>query len=168
LLKQAGQGPDFDTEQLHDLGKLLFMSVMLWTYMSFSQYLITWSGQIGEEVTFYNYRMKGGWEWVGLLLLLFNFAVPFTLLLFRAVKRRMERVLYVCLLLLAMRWVDMLWLVSPMLHKGKIAISGMDFTAPIGLCALWMAAFFYYLERQLDTHAVVATSAPKEGPQDRQ
>ena len=39
--------------QFHDLGKLLLAFVMLWAYLSFSQFLIIWSANLPEEIPWY-------------------------------------------------------------------------------------------------------------------
>ena len=40
-------------DRLHDLGNLMLAFVMLWAYMSFSQFLIIWSGNLTEEIPWY-------------------------------------------------------------------------------------------------------------------
>ncbi|HKG79067.1 MAG TPA: hypothetical protein VKA78_06595, partial [Pyrinomonadaceae bacterium] len=45
----------------HDLGKLLLALVMLWAYFAYSQYLIIWSGNLPEEITWYTVRTRGAW-----------------------------------------------------------------------------------------------------------
>ena len=50
---------------LHDLGKLLFAFLMLWAYLTFSQFLIIWSANTVEEIPHYLCGMNGGYEWVG-------------------------------------------------------------------------------------------------------
>jgi len=37
-------------KHLHDLGKLMLAFTMLWAYMSFSQLLIIWSGNLPDEI----------------------------------------------------------------------------------------------------------------------
>ncbi|NIW37907.1 MAG: hypothetical protein GWN32_15885, partial [Gemmatimonadetes bacterium] len=48
----------------HDYGKLLLAFVMLWAYFSFSQFLIIWSGNLPEEVTWYLARTDGGFQYL--------------------------------------------------------------------------------------------------------
>jgi len=72
--------PDF----VHDHGKWMLTFVMVWTYFSFSQWLIIWAGNLPSEITFYLKRINGGWGWVALMLPLFHFAVPFAILLSRS------------------------------------------------------------------------------------
>ena len=62
----------------HDLGKLMLALVMVWAYFNFSQFLIIWSGNIPEETGWFLDRMKGGWGWIGVLLIFFHFAFPFS------------------------------------------------------------------------------------------
>jgi ABC-type uncharacterized transport system permease subunit len=49
-------------------------------------------------------------------------------------------------LLFVMHIVDAYWLVMPALHQTGIAISWMDFTAPIGIGGLWVALFLARLK----------------------
>ena len=74
--------------RLHDLGNLLLAFIMLWAYMSFSQFLIIWSGNLPEEIPWYLRRTHGGWQWVALVLIVFHFFLPFFVLLFRESKRQ--------------------------------------------------------------------------------
>ena len=76
-----------DTE-VHDHGKFMLAFVMVWAYFNFSQWLIIWAGNLPEEIPWYVRRMNGGWETVGLFLVVFHFAVPFALLLSRQLKRK--------------------------------------------------------------------------------
>ncbi len=46
-------------KHFHDLGKFMLTFVMLWAYLSFSQFLIIWSGNLPEEIPWYLKRMQG-------------------------------------------------------------------------------------------------------------
>jgi hypothetical protein len=99
--------------RLHDLGNLTLAFVMLWAYMSFMQFLIIWSGNLPEEIPWYLRRTQGFWLLVASALVLFHFFLPFFVLLMRESKRQGRYLLGVGLLILAMRWVDLIWLVIP-------------------------------------------------------
>src|SRR4030095_5816318 len=75
-------------DQFADLGRLLLAFTMLWGYFNFSQFLITWSGNLPEEISWYLARMQGGWRYVTIGLVLIQFVLPFVILLSRDVKRR--------------------------------------------------------------------------------
>src|SRR5262249_54945068 len=72
---------------VHDHGKFILTFVMFWAYFSFSQWLIIWAGNLPEEISWYLRRLHGGWQYVGLFLVLFNFVAPFVVLLSRPFKR---------------------------------------------------------------------------------
>ena len=73
--------------ELHDNGKLMFAFVMLFAYVSFSQFLIIWSANLPEEISWYNQRIHGGWGYVAFAVVAFHFALPWLVLLSRDVKR---------------------------------------------------------------------------------
>jgi hypothetical protein len=133
---------------LHDLGKLLFANVMVWAYFSFSQFLIIWAGNLPEEIPWYLQRLHGGWEYVALLLVVGHFALPFALLLSSDLKRNFKLLATIAIYILAMRFVDMYWLVAPDFMKGSFGISWVDFAAPIGIGGVWVAYFLYQLEKR--------------------
>lgn len=134
----------------HDLGKLLLAFVMLWAYFAFSQYLIIWSGNLAEEVPWYLHRLQGGWQWVGLLLIIFHFALPFFLLLSRDLKRNTHLLALVAGAVLFMRFVDLFWLIVPAFHPADLQVHWMDILAPLGLGGIWLAVFIWQLgERPL-------------------
>ena len=97
----------------HDLGNLLLAFVMLWAYLSFSQFLIIWSGNIAEETPYYYSRTQTGWKYVALTLVMFHFFVPFILLLWRRTKRNPSTLTKVALALLVMRLIDLFWVMGP-------------------------------------------------------
>jgi hypothetical protein len=132
----------------HDLGKLLLAFVMVWAYFSFSQFLIIWSGNIPEETKWYIYRMRGGWEFLPVALVIFHFALPFLLLLSRDLKRNAIRLAMVAAIVLVMRLVDLFWLIAPKFSKGDFHMSWLDVAAPLGIGGLWLAFFFWQLKQR--------------------
>lgn len=130
----------------HDLGKLLFAFVMIWSYFAFSQFLIIWAGNLPEEIPWYLKRLTGGWQWFGLSLALLQFAFPFLLLLSARLKRNPRRLAQVAGFLLAMRLVDMAWMIGPAFHPGKLSLHWMDLAAPVALGGIWLALFSRFLQ----------------------
>jgi hypothetical protein len=132
-----------------DLGSILLMFVMLWTYLEFSQYLIIWGENLSGEIPWYLRRLQGGWGVVGLALVLLNFALPFFLLLFRHIKRRVKSLFIVALLVLVMRVVDLCWMVLPAFGDSQPAwrLVGMVVLLALGMGGLWFGYFTWQLQR---------------------
>ncbi len=53
LQEQGAMRDEVTIEHYHDLGKLMFGFVFFWTYISFSQYLLIWYGNIPEETVWF-------------------------------------------------------------------------------------------------------------------
>ena len=131
---------------LHDLGKLMLAFLMLWAYFSFSQFLIIWSGNLPEEIPWYVRRLQSSWKWVGLSLVVLQFALPFVLLLSRDLKRSSRRLVVVAISVIVMRFVDLIWLTGPEFNQGAFRIHWMDVIMVCGLGGLWLALFAYQLK----------------------
>ena len=130
---------------LHDLGKLLFALVMLWAYLAFSQFLIIWAGNLPEEIPWFIERLRGGWQYVALVIVLGHFALPFLLLLSRDVKKNPSALAAMAILILVMRFVDTYWLIVPAFPHEGMPIHWMDLAAIVGVGGIWLAAFFRLL-----------------------
>lgn len=133
---------------LHDLGKLLLTLVMVWAYFSFSQFLIIWSGNLPEEIPWYLARLRGGWQYIALGLVLCHFSLPFALLLSRDIKRNFRLLRAVAVFILFMRLVDLYWVIEPEFRKGQLGFNWMDIAAPLGVIGVWLAYFFLQLEKR--------------------
>jgi hypothetical protein len=131
----------------HDLGNLALALVMLWAYMNFSQFFIIWSANLPEEILWYLPRYRGGWQWVGIGLILVHFFIPFFLLLNRMIKKNVRFLSRVALWILAVRLIDQIWTVAPGFVKGAGDLSWLYLTLPAAIAGLWMAAFGYQLRR---------------------
>ncbi len=143
----------------HDLGNLLLAFVMFWTYVSFSQFLIIYSGNLPREIEWYLHRVRGGWQWVVVFLALFHFFMPFLLLLSRKTKKSVSRLVVLAALVLFAHVVADFWAVAPTFHPGNIAIRWQDFVVWIALGGLWLTVFF----RNLNRHPLLAANDPTLG-----
>jgi hypothetical protein len=162
----------FKIEYLHDFGKLMFAFVVLWAYLSFSQWLIIWSGNMLSEIRWYLMRLYHGWQYFGTALIFVHFVFPFALLLSRSLKRHAGRIVAVCFLLLFMRLVDLFWITAPNFYPGAEFGPGHPATAglngfglvdallyivcPIAMGGIWL--FFFYL--QLSKRSLMPVNDP--------
>jgi hypothetical protein len=129
--------------ELHDLGKLLLAFTMLYAYLSFSQWLITWSGNLPQEISFYLNRMNGGWLNLSRFLILFEFAVPFALLLSRRLKKQPGFMVPLCAGFIVIRMIDLYWHVEPnfLTRQSQWTFNWMYLAATAGIGGIW--TFFF-------------------------
>jgi hypothetical protein len=149
----------------HDLGKLLLAFVMLWAYLSFSQFLIIWSGNLPEEIPWYIARIRGSWGVVAIALVLGHFFIPFGMLLSAGLKKRSGTLAKIAAWVLVMRLIDLIWYVAPSFRHlapegagghGGVPMHWMDVAIPVGLTALWVVLFV----RQLGSRSLFAMNDP--------
>jgi hypothetical protein len=154
----------FKVDYLHDFGKLMFAFVVLWAYLSFSQWLIIWSGNMLSEIRWYIMRLENGWQYFGTLLIFVHFVFPFALLLSRNNKRSRKRIVAIAFLLLFMRLVDLFWLTAPNFYPGTgaglnnfhLLDAAMYIICPIAMGGIWL--FFFYL--QLSKRSLMPVNDP--------
>jgi hypothetical protein len=132
--------PDF----VHDHGKWMLAFTMVWAYFNFSQWLIIWAGNLPSEITFYLTRLIGGWGYIGLILVLFHFVVPFVILLSRPFKRDIRKLVWLAVWLMVMRYVDLFWIIEPNFSK-TLSLTWADGVVPIAIGGFWLAYFFHNL-----------------------
>ena len=143
MLQRSGAAVDIlKPRHFHDLGKLLLAFTMLWAYLSFSQFLIIWSGNLPEEIPWYVKRTTGSWGYVAIALVVGHFFLPFLLLLSQDLKKRPAMLARVAAFIIIMRLVDVIWLVEPQFRPGTaFPIHWLDITVPVGLTGIWMFMF---------------------------
>ncbi len=133
---------------LNDLGGLLLALVMLWAYLSYSQLLLIWAGNLNEEITWYQARLANGWQWVGLAIIAIEFVIPFILLLSRDVKRSARAMGALALFIVVGRLVDLAWLVEPTFPPAPLVAHWPDVSLALGLGGVWLAVFASLLRRR--------------------
>lgn len=138
----------FKPAHLHDLGKLLLVFVMLWAYFEFSQLVVVWSGNLTDEIPWYLHRFATSWGWLGVMLIVLEFIVPFLMLLSRPLKRNVIALCCVVGLIIFMRWVDLMWIVMPTYYTRGFRITWMDFVVPASIGCLWTAVFVWQLQKR--------------------
>jgi hypothetical protein len=144
----------------HDLGNLTFAFTMIWGYLSLSQLIITYSGNLPQETIFYNFRSNNGWQYIGWGLTFLHFVLPFMLLLMRDIKRDPNKLVLVALFVLMIRQLDFYYQVHPSYTLGLKDSDGNTFAqvmgalgwhtvtnllTPFGIGGLWVAFFAWNL-----------------------
>ncbi len=135
------------TTVFHHLGNLLLSFVIFWTYVSFGQLLVIWSGNLPREIVWYLHRIAGGWRWIVAFLAAFHFFFPFFLLLFRGTKRHARALTVLAAIIFVAHVVAVFWFVTPSFYPNGIRIHWADFAAWFGLGGIWLATFIAALKR---------------------
>ncbi|MBX7258200.1 MAG: hypothetical protein K1Y02_17695 [Candidatus Hydrogenedentes bacterium] len=131
----------------HHLGGLLCAFTVVWTYFSFSQYLITWSGNLPEEIPWYLHRTGPGLNLIALTLMLFNFALPMFILFQRRVKRSARALVFMAMWVFLARFVDVFWIIKPAFTPNRLGIHILDFSAHAAIGGLWLFLFVTQIKK---------------------
>jgi hypothetical protein len=142
---------------VHDHGNFMLAFIMVWAYFSFSQWLIIWAGNLPEEITWYFRRLHGGWQLVGLFLVIFHFFVPFFMLLSRSFKRDVTRLVWLAAWMLVVRYIDLFWHVEPSFSE-TFTVTLADIVIPFAMGGIWIAYFCHNLASQPLVPAYDATA----------
>ena len=114
--KLPGVGPD----HVYNLGGFLFAFTVFWSYIGFAQYMLMWYANLPEEVFWYQERFEGPWGALVLVLAALHFVVPFFILIPRAAKSDPRRLVWVATIMLLAHWLDLYWLIFPVLRQGPV------------------------------------------------
>ena len=129
------------THHFHDLGKFLFAFLMLWAYLSFSQFLIIWSANIPEEIPHYLDRWENSYKYLSIFIIVGHFIVPYALLLSRDLKKNIGKLRIIATWILFARVADYYWHVVPDLHKDGLSITLLDVGLPLALGGIFISLF---------------------------
>jgi len=159
LLSKREPFSSFLTRQhYHDLGNLMLAFTMLWAYMSFSQFLIIWAENLPDEIPWYVRRFSGGWGYIAWTISIFQFCLPFFLLLLRFVKKNPTRLRTLAVWIIIMRIVDVFWIVAPAWRQRGLEVYWTDIVALIGLGGIWLAYFI----RNLKARPLLPSNDPRD------
>jgi hypothetical protein len=143
-------------EHYHDMSKFQHGFIVFWGYIAFSQFLLYWYGNIPEETLWYKHRMEHGWQYVGLMLIAFHFAVPFLGTMSRHVRRNRGAMAFWACFILLVHWLDMMFLILPnAAHVSAMLVLG-HFVCWIGMVSIFIALFLI----RVGETPVVATKDP--------
>ncbi|MCB9537356.1 MAG: hypothetical protein H6704_13975 [Myxococcales bacterium] len=113
----------------HALGRMLLAFVCFWAYIAFVQVMLVWIADQPEEVVWLKHRWSGGWEFVGVALVVLHFALPLGFLLPRATKLRRRWLAFAGAWMLGVHALEVWWLVLPALHPAELVWPGLELAA---------------------------------------
>ena len=135
-LKEKGYFADVSADHFHDLGKFMFAFSIFWTYLWFSQYMLIWYGNVGEETTYFRARID---QYPVLFYgnLLINFVVPFFVLMRNDNKRKYGTLIFTSVVVFLGHWWDYFLMIKPgVLHTASHGHHHEGFTAGFTLPGL--------------------------------
>jgi hypothetical protein len=74
---QLGAHEVITESHFHDIGKLAFGFTAFWGYLTFSQYLVIWYGNLAEETHFFRLRLVEPWTELTVAVVFLTFLLPF-------------------------------------------------------------------------------------------
>ncbi len=115
-LKGRGYLEQVSHEHLHDMGKYIFAFSIFWTYLWFSQFMLIWYANVGEETIYFRERMDSYpiLFWANLAV---NFALPFLVLMRNSTKRKYGSLLFIASVVFIGHWMDFFLMIKPGVRK---------------------------------------------------
>ncbi len=141
---------------MHDLGALLFGFTVFYAYIAFSQFLLIYYANIPEETLWYYYRFEGSWVFLAYLFLIGRFVIPFVLLIGKKAKTNYRLLMGVSVWIIILQFLEMFWIVMPILHQGSISIHWLDITLLLAFFGISAGLFF----RQFAKHSMIPKNDP--------
>ena len=146
FLNERGYFPALRRDHYYSLGALMFAFVNFWAYIAFSQFLLIWYGNLPEETFWFMKRWVHGWQYISVLLILMQFAVPYAMLLSQNSKMDPRRLKFMAIWLLVAHFVDIYWLVMPS-YDGSIPFGWMELSFPLIGVGLVIVVLAYRMQK---------------------
>lgn len=111
-LKGKGYLAEVTADHFHDIGKYIFGISIFWTYLWFSQFMLIWYANVGEETIYFHERMQHyPVLFYGNLVL--NFVLPFFILMRNDTKRKYGTMFIASILVFIGHWLDFFLMIKP-------------------------------------------------------
>lgn len=112
FLRGRGLLQKFTDEHMHDIGKYIFGFSIFWTYLWFSQFMLIWYANNGEETQYFFIRFEQ-FKIVFFANILMNFVGPFFILMMNSSKRTFGTLGFVAALVFFGHWLDFYQMIKP-------------------------------------------------------
>jgi len=154
-LKKLGYLPKVNESHIHDLGKWTFATSFLWSYLWFSQFMLIWYANIGEEVTYYAMRIEN-FKFLYFAMFIINFAFPMLILMSRDAKRNFGILTFVGLVILMGHWLDVYIMVS----AGSLGANATIGFIEVGMALMVLGSFVFVILRNLTKAPLTPVNHP--------
>lgn len=154
-LKKLGYLPKVNESHIHDLGKWTFATSFLWSYLWFSQFMLIWYANIGEEVTYYAMRIEN-FKFLYFAMFIINFAFPMLILMSRDAKRNFGILTFVGLIILIGHWLDVYIMVS----AGSLGANATIGFIEVGMALMVLGSFVFVILNNLTKAPLTPVNHP--------
>jgi hypothetical protein len=154
-LKGKGHLQKVNDSHIHDVGKWIFALSFLWSYLFFSQFMLYWYSNIGEEVIYYHFRFEN-YKYIFWGMFLINFTIPMLILMSREAKRHAGILAVVGLIIIIGHWTDVYMLVTP----GVMGEFGAIGIIELGLFLVFASIFVFWILNTLTKAPLMPKNHP--------
>lgn len=154
-LKKHGYLQQVNDSHIHDVGKWIFATSFLWSYLFFSQFMLYWYANIPEEVIYYDFRIEN-YKFTYWAMFMVNFIVPMLILMSREAKRNAGILAVVCLIILLGHWTDVYMLITP----GTMGEYGCIGFIEVGFLLLFAGVFTFFVLNTLTKAPLMPKNHP--------
>jgi hypothetical protein len=154
-LKSRGHLPQINQSHVHDLAKWIFAISFLWSYLWFSQFMLIWYSNIGEEVTYFQQRIMD-YKFLFFGTFAVNFILPMVLMMSRDAKRAWSLIMIVSGIIFVGHWLDVYMMVMPGTVMNNYQIGYLE----IGMFVMFLGVFILLLLKNLTKAPLIKKNHP--------
>lgn len=125
-------------DHLDDLGKIGIALALFWGYIWYCQWMLIWYTDMPEETPYYVLRGQGAWKHLSSVNVLLNWAVPFFVLMPKAMRRNETALVRVAWVMLLGQALNLYMLVQPALMTDGPTLGLWEIGPVVGLLCLFL------------------------------
>ena len=132
----------------HDLGKLCFAFTAFWGYLTFSQFLVIWYGNMPEETHWPRLRLMDPWIGLSTAVLLLTFVTPFFTLLSKAAKLFSPVMIVVATCSILGIWIHRYLEIYPSVYgeAQSVPLGVWEIGIGLGMLGLWGLSYSAFMD----------------------
>lgn len=113
ILSRTGKLEILNRSHLHDFTRYIFMTSIVWGYFNFSEFMLIWYGNMPEETFWYVHRWQGSFKILFFVNIIFNWFIPFIVLMPRKSSRSKLIMFPVILILIIGQYTELYYIIWP-------------------------------------------------------
>ena len=138
---KLGMDGVISSKTFHDLAKLVFGFTVFWAYLTYSQIIVLWYGNLPEDTSFLFYRLWGDWRPIALAVGFMVFLIPFWGLIW--VKAKITPITFTLFLSISLAgmWLERYIMVQPSLTEEGPMFGVPEIGVTLGFLGLFLLAY---------------------------